>query len=465
MRLSTQLDPFRTVAPAVSAAGVYRPVSFWQETVPIVPGPPLEGATECDVAIVGGGYTGLSTADELKRRAPQLDVVLLEHSVVGHGASGRNGGFAMPLVGWDLTYLVHKLGRERARRLAAAMYETITHLRRLVDEQQIACDLEASGYLLLATCRRRQRQLEHEAQLAAELGFDHRWIPRAELDGYIRSAAFLGGVFDPHPLIVNPAKLARGRKQHIEAAGVRIYEQTPLLELTADAPERVSLRTPGGEVRARAVVMATNGYSESLGLWRPHVVPVHTYIVLTEPLSDAQLEAVGWRERRASLETARNLIHYFRLTADQRIAFGGEDANLYWRGRYRDVDASLCARLEARFRQYFPPLADVRFTHRWGGVLGVTFDMLPLCGPLGRENVFFAGAYCGHGVALGNYAGLLLAPQVLARLGLPEGEPIAPVWQELIGRRPPRLPREPLRFAGLQVYRRMLRLADWWAGA
>jgi len=201
-----------------------------------------------------------------------------------------------------------------------------------------------------------------------------------------------------------------------------------------------------------------------LGFLAREVLPVHTYIVLTEPLTESQLDSIGWKEKRTSLETARNFIHYFRLTADNRILFGGEDAALYWQGRFQDHDDAIAAALKARFRKFFPSLADVQFTHAWGGVLGVTLDMFPTFGRSGAYgNLFHAGAYAGHGVALSNYAGAILAPEMLRAGGhcdVPEAS--LPFFFD---RKPQWLPPEPWRYVGMHVYRRWLRAQDWWQGA
>lgn len=462
MYLKSNEAPYQTVAPPTERNGQYRPVSFWQETVTLTPGEPLQRERVCDVAIVGGGFTGLSVAHELKAAAPDLDVVVLERAVVGHGASGRNGGFAMPLLGWDLTHAARRLGEVGAGLAYRLMYDAIEHLQETVRQHEIDCDLEATGYLLLATCPARERHLRAEAALAERLGFEQQWIGKALVQEHIRSDAFTGGLLDPRPVIVNPAKLARGLKSLVERDEVEVYEQTPLVELIDDDP--LVLRTPEGRVTARAVVMATNGYSGALGFMANRVFPVHTYIVLTDPLSDDQLAGIGWDRHRTSLETSRNFIHYFRLTADNRILFGGEDANLYYGGRYRDHHPPTFERLEARFREYFPTLSDVGISHRWGGVLGVTLDMFPTFGQGGRGgSIFHAIGYCGHGVALANYAGRILAPQVLARLGMrPASDDRVPFFY---GRRPIALPPEPLRYVGVQAYRGLLRLGDWWQGA
>ncbi len=454
--------PFLGASEAVSAQGTYQPVSYWQETVQLVPGEPLAADIQCDVAIVGGGFTGLSTAHELKRRAPQLDVVVLERGVIGHGASGRNGGFVMPLLGWDLLHTERILGHEVARSAYRLMYDAVAHTIRFIQENRIDCDLETTGYLLLATCRRRAEHLKREVDLARRMGFEHEFLAPNDLAEHVRSEAFLAGAFDPRPAIINPAKLVRGMKTVVEQQQVRVFEQSPLTELLDG--DIVTVKTPRATVRARAVVLAVNGYSGSIGLMSDRIAPVHTFIILTEPLGHDQLTAVGWAAKRTSLETARNLIHYFRLTADNRIAFGGEDAQLYPKDQYRDRDESIFRRLESRFRQYFPSLAQTRFTHRWGGVLGVTLDLLPTFGCGGQAgHLFHAMGYSGHGVALGNYAGVLLAPAILERLGIAQRDRACePVF---FGRKPPWMGRGTLRYLGVQAYRAQLRLADYWWGA
>jgi glycine/D-amino acid oxidase-like deaminating enzyme len=463
MHLKAKSTPFAAVAGPISAGGAYHPVGFWQETVTIKPGDPLDGDIACDVAIVGGGFTGLSTAYELKKAAPGLNVVLIERAFVGYGASGRNGGFVMPLIGWDLHDVTRRLGEEGARDAYRLMHDAVAHTIRTIRDNGISCDIEQTGYLLLATCPARQGRLREESDLARRLGFEPRWLEGAALREHIRSGAFTAGVFDPHPAVVNPAKLVRGLKSLAENAGVLIHEQTPLVELIDAEP--VLLRTPRGTLRAKQVVLAVNGYGGTLGFLRSRIHPVHTYIVLTEPLSGADLDAIGWGARRTSLETDRNFIHYFRLTADNRILFGGEDATLYYGGKLLDEHPPTFRRLEARFREYFPALGHVRFTHRWGGVLAVTLDMLPTFGVDGRHGtIFHAAGYSGHGVALGNYAGKILAPHILRQAGLGISSEDVPT-PFFFNRKPMATPPDPLRYVGLQVYRMALHAQDWWQRA
>ncbi|MBI2431558.1 MAG: FAD-dependent oxidoreductase [Candidatus Hydrogenedentes bacterium] len=466
MHLHLNPAPYAAVDPPVRD-GAYRTVSFWHETVPITPGPPLDHDVDCDVAIIGGGYTGLSTAYHLKQYAPDLSVVLLERAVIGHGASGRNGGFAMPLLGWDLLYTAEKLGEAAAGRAYRLMYDAVEHVKRMVREHQLDCDLETTGYIMINTCKRREARARREHTVAERLGFDHQWLDHNALQEHIRGEQFLSGIYDPHPCILNPAKLARAMKRLIESLGVQVYEQTPLTELVVNRSPgaRLTLRTPQAKVQARQVVLAVNGYGASLGFMKDRILPVHTYIVLTEPLSQQQLEGIGWAKYRTSLETARNMIHYFRLTADRRIAFGGEDADLYPGGAYKDVDEKICAALKARFREYFPSLRDVRFTHQWGGVLGVSLDMFPSFGRGGPDNnVFHATGYSGHGVSLSNYAGALLAPEMLHALGVPNPPPRLEL-PFFYGKQPSWLPPGPLRYYGMRAYRLALRAQDRLEGA
>ncbi|MBI2422919.1 MAG: FAD-dependent oxidoreductase [Candidatus Hydrogenedentes bacterium] len=465
MELQRNHQPFATVAPAINAQGGHHRVSFWHETVDIRPGAALQGEQRAQVAIVGGGFTGLSIAYYLKRYAPELDVVLLEQGVVGHGASGRNGGFAMPLVGWDLLYVVQKLGDAQAHMAYSMMYRAVAHVKTLAQRHAIDCDLETTGYLMINTCAAREARARQEYEAAQRLGFDHAWLDARALQEHIRSEGFLSGIYDPHPCILNPAKFARGMKTVVESMGVRVYEQTPVERLHDGKP--IAITTPEGVVRAEQVVMAVNGYGESLGFKKNRVLPVHTYIVMTEPLSGRELEEIGWGAKRTSLETARHFIHYFRLTADNRILFGGEDAQIYAGGALLDSDAGIQESLKERFREYFPALKHVKFTHGWGGVLGVGLDMFPAYGTGGDHGtIYHACAYAGHGVSLSNYAGAIMAPPILDKAGIAlPGDAIDEAKPFFYNREPQWLPGDPLRYWGMQAYRGALRLHDWWQGA
>ncbi|MFO0946400.1 MAG: FAD-dependent oxidoreductase [Planctomycetota bacterium] len=220
MHLKINPRPFASLSPPLSESGDYRPVSYWQTTVDIRPGDPLVGNVECDVAIVGGGFTGLSTAYELKKADPKRKIVLIERTVIGHGASGRNGGFVMPLLGWDLVDAARKLTPEIAADAYRLMYDAIAHLKELVEVERLDCDWEDSGYLLLATCARREARMRRECEMAHYMGFKHQWIERDALGEFIRSSQFRSGLFDPKPATLNPAKLARALLERVRSLGV-----------------------------------------------------------------------------------------------------------------------------------------------------------------------------------------------------------------------------------------------------
>lgn len=464
LRLTSNERPWARVAPAFDGAGRYQPVSYWQETVTIEPREPLDRSIDVDVLIVGGGFSGLSTARELRRQAPNARIAVIERSAVGHGASGRNGGFAMPLIGWDLTDAVRQLGFETARSAYEMMYRAVAHLKKTIADDRLAADLEETGYLLLATGGPRSRRVREEVDLAHAMNFDHALLEGESLRAHVRSPLFSVGAFDPHPFVLNPAKLVRSLGQRALEEGIELYERTPLVELSVG--DHILAKTPHGNVRARAAVLCLNGYGASVGFLPHRILPVHTFIILTEPLTDRQIEQIGW-SRRTSLETARHFIHYYRLTKDNRILFGGEDADLFFAGRHADRHPSIEAALERRFRQFFPELAQARFTHRWGGVLGVTLDMFPTFGVGGpSKNVFFACGYSGHGVALSNYAGTLLAPAILERLSLPSaGEGFERTTPFFWNRLPTPVPPEPFRWLGMQCYRLVLKAHDAWQKA
>lgn len=454
--------PFRRVDRDIIKEGRYQAISFWQDTVDIRPGAPLEGETSCDVAVVGGGFTGLSVARELKKAEPSLDVVVLERIAVGHGASGRNCGFAVPVIGMDLSDAAAKLGEKGCKEAYELTYRAMDHLRDTIKEEGIACDMEETGFLLLATCGARERRLREHAALAQRLGFGIEWIDEDGLADFIRSDSFCGGAYDARPFLVNPVKLARGLMRDAAAKGVRFFEQTPVVELREGSP--LTMRTPGGSVTAKCGVLCLNGYGGALGFQRRGILPINVYTVLTEPLSDAEVEGIGWAKRRTSLEVNRNLIHAFRLTADNRILFAGEDGVLYFRGRYEDTNTGVTATLKRRLKTYFPSLANKAFTHEWGGLVGVALDVFPTFGRSpGMENLFHAAGYGGTGVSLGNYAGVLLTPHILKELGLPPNRALEEPF--FFNKQPFRFPAEPIAYAGMQAYIWGLKVQDSWQGA
>lgn len=430
--------------------------SFWLEDAgPYDPGLPLQGDVTVDVAIVGGGFTGLSTALHLKERDPSLRVAVLEAGAVGWGASGRNAGFSMTLFGISLGLTIMRWGKQRAREADEYMVRAVAYTESQIDRLHIDCQYERSGLLQVAANPGQLKLQRHEQKLAEQSGLhETRWLDRDEVQDMVGSPLYLGARYDPHCALVQPARLVRGLAEAAQAAGATIYEGTPV---TAIHPGPiVRLDTPGGRVTADKVVLATNAYAAWDKRLRRLQVPMHTYIVLTEPLTDAQLEQIGWR-RRVGIEDGRNLLHYYRLTPDNRILMGGHDA-MYYYGNRTGIDRHrrLEQALQRTVRETFPALGDVRFTHHWGGPISATLDLVPAIGQIGA-NMYYSLGCMGHGVALTQLNG-----RTVADLVLETKSDLTDVW--FVNRKVLPIPPEPLRFPIIQGIRNVLRLLDAWDG-
>lgn len=432
----------------------YEQKSFWLETAgPYAEQPPLAGNLTVDVAVVGGGFTGIATALHLKERQPGLRVAVLEAGVVGMGASGRNAGFSMPLFGVSLSITILRYGKERAKEADDYMVRAVNYLEELIDQYQVECDYERHGMIAVATNPsqlKRQYQEWEEAQAAGM--HPTEWLDQAQVQELVGSPTYLGGRYDPVCGLLQPAKLARGMARAALAAGAQVYERTPVTALHPGP--RVRLETPAGTVTAEKVVLATNAYSVAIPALRRLQVPMHTYIVLTEPLTPEQLERIGWR-KRVGVEDGRNLLHYYRLTPDNRLLMGGHDAPYYW-GNRTDVDRNpnLQQVLERTVVETFPELDGVRFTHHWGGPISATLDFVPAIGRIGGNIVYSLGCM-GHGVSLTHLNG-----RTVTDLVLETPSELTEVF--FVNRRMLKLPAEPLRYPVVQAIRGTMRLMDAW---
>ncbi len=389
--------------------------SFWMTTRPYRPGSPLQGDLEVDVAVVGGGFTGLAAAYFLKRDEPGLRVALLEGEVIGFGASGRNGGFNMTLFGLTLSITALRFGKARAREAHHYMERAVDTLRDLVRDLKLDCDYEHPGFLRVATSENYRKRILHEIELAHRLGLSGiEWIDAERLAQEVRSPQYLGAWWEPRCGLLNPAKLAWAWKEVLEPMGVRVLERTPVRSLERQGSQ-LRLETPGGTVRAGKVVLATNAWSHFFPELRRKQIPAWTHIVLTEPLSEAQRREIGWA-RRQGIEDARDLVHYYRLTADGRLLMGGRDVTPpSGDDMERDLNPATFAGLERDVAEIFPPLQGVRYTHRWGGPVSVPVDMAPALGYAGDRNVIYSLGCVGHGVSLTHLNGRTVADLVLER--------------------------------------------------
>lgn len=433
----------------------YTQKSFWLNTYgPYTPNASLQGALTVDVAVIGGGYTGLATAYFLKQAEPTIRVAVLESEVVGYGASGRNGGFAMTLFGLEPAVTAALFGKQRTAEAHHYCERAVDLVRDLIREHAMQSDFEYTGFLRLATRPGFVKRIQHDLEILTSQGvIGIEWIDQAAARAEINSPIVFGAWREPRCGILNPAKHVRELKRVAQAAGAQVYEQSPVLEI--QRAHKYTLRTPQGVVTADKIVFATNAYSHLIPAIKRKQVPAFTHMVITEPLTPEQLDSIGWR-KRSGLEDSRNLVHYLRLTVDNRIAIGGSDVTLsYGRNMDRDLNETTFRQLEQDTVTLFPGLHGVKFAFRWGGPVSVPIDMAPAIGSVGDARAWYSLGCVGHGVAPTHLNGQTLADLVLERQ-----TDLTSVW--FVRRRTIPWPPEPLRWAASQAILGYLHAEDWW---
>ena len=373
-----------------------------------VDGPPLEGALEVDVCVVGGGFTGLNTAIELAERG--FSVALLEARLIGWGASGRNGGQLIRGVGHDVERFRPQLGEEGVRTLKHLGLEAVEIVRRRIETHAIDCDL-TWGFCDLANRPRHLAGFEAELAELQRLGYRHalRLVPREEMRQVVGSDRYHGGLVDMGSGHLHPLNLALGEAALAQRLGVRLFERTPATRI--DYGTRVTVHTPRGQVRAAYLVLGCNAY---LGELQPRlagkVLPAGSYLIATEPLPDALAREL--LPQNMAVCDQRVTVDYFRLSADRRLLFGGA---CHYSGR---DPKDIAAYMRPKMLAVFPQLADVRIDFQWGGMIGIGANRLPQIGRLAEQpNVFYAQAYSGHGVNVTHLAGRLLAEAIAGQAG------------------------------------------------
>jgi gamma-glutamylputrescine oxidase len=366
----------------------------------------LQGGTSCDVAIVGGGLAGLSAALELAQRG--LDVVLLEARELGWGASGRNGGQAIHGLACDPATIEDQLGLDDARRVWAMSIEALDLIRERIARHAIDCDWR-DGYLGLATSARKGAELAAWAdRVESVYGYPLERIAPARIADWIASPRYHSGVHDPRSGHLHPLKYTLGLARAAAAAGARLHENTPVQALVAGA--QPVLRTAGGEVRARQVLLAGNVYLHaSLPGLAPQlgarIMPVGTYIACSEVLDPQRADRLV--PSRAAVCDTNFVLDYFRTTNDHRMLYGG-------RVSYSTVTpANLAESMRRRMVRTFPQLEDVKIDYAWGGFVDISMNRAPDFGRLpSAPNVYYLQGFSGHGLALTGLAGRLVAEAI-----------------------------------------------------
>jgi len=439
-------------APAAAGASAlndsYARRSFWLETAgdALSPRPALDGSVTADVAILGAGFTGLWTAYYLLRRDPALRVVVVEKDIAGFGASGRNGGWVSSGFALGPSALRERFGRERARAVYLALYEAIDEVGRVTVAEGIEANYVKSGCLRIA---RGPHQLPaiHGAYAAYEaLGLaDHYAVWDAgRLAQHVRVQTSLAALHTAECATVHPGRLVRGLARAVERRGATIYEQTEVTAFHAGARPRLITRR--GDVSATTIVLAGEAYLTRLRPLRRQLLPVYSLIVLTEPLSPDQRAQIGWA-RRECLASFRLSVDYLARTPDGRILFGGRGAPYHFGSRIHDeydVHLPTHRMLRDLTVDWFPVLRGIRFTHAWGGPLGVARDWMPSFTYDPAAGVATARGYAGQGVSTSNVAGRVLA-------GLISRTESSLMELPMVGHRSPDWEREPLRWLGARL--------------
>jgi len=433
----------------------YRPVSFWLDTVPgsLAPGEVLPGDLTVDVAIAGAGLTGLWTAYYLATTQPGLRVAVCEAQVAGFGASGRAGGWCAAEFPASLGKLTRMAGRDAAIAMYRAMQATVDEVGRVAAAENIDCHWAKGGTVQLARSATQLERAKAEVAEVREYGFgedDLVLLTESEARRRVGASSVLGGTYTPHCAAIHPARLVRGLARVVTERGVKLFERTPVTEITPHA-----LRTTRGTVTADYVIRATEGYTPALPGFHRAVVPVYSLMIATEPLPDSAWGHIGL-DGRPTFGDGRHLIIYGQRTADGRLAFGGRGAPYHLGSAVRpsfDRVPVVFAALYQILRELFPQMGDAAITHTWGGPVGIARDWCASVGLDRATGLGWANGYVGKGLSTTNLAGRTLADLILGTdsdlTRLPWVNHRSPCWEA-----------EPLRWLGINAGIRATNWAD-----
>lgn len=435
---------------------VMQPQLYWLDEDPLepLPHPTLIGDVSTDLCIVGAGYTGLWTAILAKEANPEREVVLLERRETGAGASGRNGGFCS----YSLTHgfmngynrfkdemqIIERLGRENLDAIEA----TIT-------KYGIDCDFEWNGEYRVAVEDWQMAGLEEEACMRNSFGDNVELLDQAEIQKRIKSPIYKGALWDPDgTALVDPARLVWGLERVCIRLGVKLFEnsQVERLERTKNG---MIVHTPYGSIYANKVALATNVFKSLIKRAHKYVVPVYDFQLVTEPLTAEQLESIGWKDREG-LSDAGNQFHYYRMTKDNEILWGGYDAIYNFQGKVRqeyESDAQTYAHLAQAFLETFPQLQGIKFTHGWGGAIDTCSRFSPFWGMAHRGRVAYVLGFTGLGVGSTRFGAQVM-------LDLLDGVKNERTNLKMVRKKPFPFPPEPFRFIFIRLTQWSINQAD-----
>ena len=392
----------------------YNNVSFWLNDAgeSLAPRPALSRSEDVDVAILGGGYSGLWTAYYLLRTQPGLKVAIVEKEIVGYGGSGRNGGWCSPRFPLSAGALHKRFGEAAARATLRAVDESVEEIRQVCEREEIDAQFRAGGTLTLARSTSQLASIHASHAAYARLGLADRYqlLTPDEAAERIRVTKVQGALYTPDGASIHPGRLVRGLARAVEANGGTIYEQTPVTQFHGGATAR--LLTTNGELRAaKYIVLAGEAYLTRFPELHRSVLPVYSLICLTEPLSPEQWDRIGWQQGE-NVASARSSVVYLTRTADGRILFGSRGAPYAFASKISDEqdrhEATVQA-IQGYVLDWFPSLAGIKFTEAWGGPVAMPSDWMPSVRFDPHTRIASIGGYTGQGVSTSNLAGRLLA--------------------------------------------------------
>lgn len=371
--------------------------------------PPLATNEKCELLIVGGGFTGLWAAMQAKERKPDLDIILIEQTFVGDGASGRCGGFLSTSLAHGETNLEHRFSGE-ADRLHELGTQNMKELLETLERYNIDARYEHTGVMDVALNPQSAADMYSEYEQEKANGEDVIWFDKDAVREQVNSPAFFAGLWHRwgQDGVVDPARLCWGLKDVlVNQMGVRIFEGTRLAGVEAVGKESMKADCEGGVILSDKVLIATNAFTSSIRKVRRSIIPIWDYQIATEPLTPEQLDKIGWGKSRHALADFKNMFHYFRMTKDNRITYGGGGAVRYYFNRGIDMKHAdvpkLYEQLAKEFFEVFPQLDDIKFSNKWGGIIATStrFCMVPGVAYDGR--LAWSVGYTGHGVGASRF--------------------------------------------------------------
>jgi glycine/D-amino acid oxidase-like deaminating enzyme len=421
---------------------------FWLEGLGSPAFPRFAGTAHYDLVVVGGGYTGLWTALQAKQRDPDARVAVVEARTIGWAASGRNGGFCESTLTHGEVNGETRFPNELAQldRLGA---KNLDEIEAIVASERWDCDFERSGSLAVAT-----EEYQVEELRAAHDGDAEVFLDESAIRNELNSPTYLAGLWSKRATaMVHPGKLARELARACVNAGVDLFEKSPVTGLRASGS--IELATAHGTLEATRVALATNAFPSLLKRFQLHTVPVYDYVLMTEPLTDEQLASIGWSNRQGVADSG-NQFHYYRLSADNRILWGGYDAIYHYGGHIRrsyDDRPETFAKLAGHFFTTFPQLEGVRFSHRWAGVIDTSTRFCAFFGRAHEGRVSYAAGFTGLGVAATRFAANVMLDHLA-------GLTTERTSLEMVRSLPLPFPPEPAAYLGVQATRWALNRAD-----